>query len=248
MIAFLWAFVWNVMIWLWILLVLFLTNKFVSKITNKLWYIVSLTVWLLLWIIFLGFFPKIFSNIPPKFAWFWILIGLFLFYILELFLHWHHCKDLEHKDSHCLKMHKHGSLMFLWTFLHNAIHWLVLFSAFSIDLYFWLVTTFAIFLHSIPQNVANLIMNKHNAKISYVAAVGWIVWALLTYPFSEFFLSNKFYILAIISWWLLYIALSDIFPEIKEKWTNLNKLINLIIIFLWIGLFLLIEFLSMQFK
>lgn len=248
MTVFLLAFAWNVVIWLGILLVLSLVNKFVNKIANKLWYIISFTVWLLLWIIFFGFFPKIFSNLYPEFAWFLVLIGVLLFYILELFLHWHHCKDLEHKNSYYLKMHEHWFLMFLWTFLHNAIHWLVLFSAFSMNLYFWLVTTFTVFLHAIPQNIVNLIMNRYNTRISYVAAIGWIIWALLIYPFREFFLSNKFCILAIVSGWLLYIALSDIFPEVKEKWTNLNKLINLIIIFWWIGMFLLVKFLSIQIK
>jgi zinc transporter ZupT len=66
----------------------------------------------------------------------WILVGLFLFYILELFLHWHHCKDLNHKEcahKHHLENHKSGFLMFGGTLLHNAFHGVVLFGAFSVS-------------------------------------------------------------------------------------------------------------------
>jgi hypothetical protein len=43
---------------------------------------------------------------------------------------------------------------------------------------------------------------------------------------------------------LLYTSLADIFPEVKEKWNTTYKLINLLIIFVWIGVFVVIEYLS----
>jgi hypothetical protein len=43
---------------------------------------------------------------------------------------------------------------------------------------------------------------------------------------------------------LLYTSLADIFPEVKEKWNTLYKILNLFIILLGIASFLLIEYLS----
>jgi zinc transporter ZupT len=96
-------------------------------------------------------------------------------------------------------------------------------------------------LHSIPQNIVNYIMNHNNIKYSYFAAFGWILWALITYPFSNFLTTHKYYILAIISWWLLYTALADIFPEFKEKWNQIKKISYFIFILIWIWIFLVFE-------
>ncbi len=96
----------------------------------------ALTVGLLLGIIFLGFLPKIIEG-KDEISFnlgILILMGIFLFYILELFLHWHHCNDIKH--DHHEEEHRNGMLMFAGTLLHNIFHGIVLFSAFSVDLSF----------------------------------------------------------------------------------------------------------------
>jgi len=246
---FLLTIIWNIVIALWIILVVLITRIVKNKLSKYLEYITATTVGLLLWIIFLGFLPEITEE--WKFVWadlgIYFLIWLVIFYLLELFLHWHHCKDLSHESScHSSHSHEHknGALMFWWTMLHNSFHWVVLFSAFSVNIHFWIATTIAILLHSIPQNVVNYIMNHNNIKFSYFAALWWILWWILTYPFSDFLISHKFQILTIISGWLLYTALADIFPEFNWKWTILKKIIYLIFIVIWIFMFLWFEKIS----
>ncbi len=240
--------IWNVIIATWIIWVVLVTKFFFNKISKYLEYITALTVWLLFWIIFLGFIPKLTNS---KITWeelgAFILVWIFFFYLLELFLHWHHCKDLEHKQtchSHHTNEHKNWFLMFIWTIIHNFFHSIILFSAFAVDTSFWIATTLAILLHSIPQNIVNYIMNHNNIKYAYYAAFWWILWALVIYPFSDFLVNNKFYILAIITWWLLYTALADIFPEFKWKWSFLNKISYFVLIIFWVFIFLLFEKIS----
>lgn len=233
----------NIFIAFWILVAIFIVKIIKNKLNNYLEYITALTVWLLLWIIFLGFIPELVHSFEanPLMLWVFILVWLGLFYIFELFLHWHHCKDLIHKPS-CEHSHKHEHknwfLMFWWTVLHNAFHGIILFSAFSVDFNFWIATTLAILLHSIPQNIVNYIMNHHNVKYAYFAAFGGILWALSTFPFADFLLQNKSNILAIITWGLLYTALADIFPEFKWKWTTSKKFIYLLLMILGVFVFL----------
>lgn len=239
---FLWTIIWNIIIAFWIILVVFLVRYIKNKLINYIDYITALTVGLLLWIIFLGFIPNIIeSEISAKSIGLFMLIGLFIFYLLELFLHWHHCKDLWHNNS-CGSNHKHehknGLLMFGWTLLHNAFHWIILFAAFAIDFNFWVATTLAILLHSIPQNIVNYIMNHNNIKYAYFAAFGWVLWAIITFPFAEFLIDNKFYILSIITGGLLYTALADIFPEFKWKGTTMKKFSYFLFIIIWIIIFL----------
>jgi len=231
-----------------------ITIIFVKYIKEKLIlyidYITAITVWLLLWIIFLGFFPEIIESWE---GWekigFFILLWIFLFYLLELFLHWHHCKDLDHKSS-CHSSHKHehksSILMFWWTILHNAFHWVILYTAFLVNFNFWVATTFAILLHGIPQNIANYIMNHNKMIYSVAAAFAWVVWAILIYPFSEFLANNEFLVLSLISWGLLYTALTDIFPEFKWKWDKIKKFLYFLFICFWVILFFLFNELALH--
>jgi zinc and cadmium transporter len=232
----------NIIVAIWIILVVFITKFLKNKATRYLEYITATTVWLLLWIIFLGFIPELTEKwfVWGK-LWIFILIGIFFFYLLELFLHWHHCKDLGHESachSHHNQEHKNGLLMFGGTIMHNSFHWIVLFSAFAVDISFWVATTIAVLLHSIPQNIVNYIMNHNNIKYAYYASIWWILWALITYPFSDFLIANKFYILAIITGWLLYTALADIFPGFKWKGTTFKKVSYLFFILIWILMFI----------
>jgi len=253
MIVFFYTILWNLIIWLSIILVVFLTQKIKNKLQKYTDFITAFTVGLLLGIIFLGFLPEITSewNLVWKSLGIFILAWLFLFYILEILLHWHHCKDLNswisccgHNHNKNSEEHKNWLLMFGWTLFHNWFHWVVLFSAFSVNIHFGIITTIAILLHSIPQNIVNYIMNHKNPKYAYIAAFGWILWALFTFPFVDFLMENKFYILSIISWGLLYTALADIFPEFSSKANFSKKIIYLVFIIIWIFSFLCFENIS----
>lgn len=245
---FLWTLLGNLVIAIWIIWVVLIVKYIKNRLIRFIDYITAITVGLLLGIVFIWFIPELSeSHISGRDIGLFMLVWLFLFYLLELFLHWHHCKDLEHGSdchSHHHDDHQSGFLMFGWTILHNAFHWIVLFSAFAIDLHFGIATTLAILLHSIPQNIVNYIMNHHRIIYSLVAAFGWLFWALLTYPFADYLVDHKYYILAIIAGWLLYTALADIFPGFKNKWETKKKILYLIFIFIWILSFLGFEEIS----
>jgi len=236
---FLWSFFWNLFLGFWITITIYSINIFKKTIVNKIDYLTSLTVWLLLWIIFIWFFPEIFtSNVDPKIIWLLVIIWLLFFFILELFMHWHHCKDLWHTCSKWHKNeHKNTNLMFIWTLIHNSFHWVILFSAFSINFTFWIATTITLLMHAIPLNISNYIMNHNNLKYSIIAAFWWVFWSIITYPFSSLILDYKFEILSIITWWLLYIALTDLFPNIKKNNELKYKIIYLLFIILWVIIF-----------
>ena len=240
--------IWNSIIAIWIILSVYLVKFIKEKLISYLEYITATTVWVILALIFLWFLPElIWDWFNGKTMWIYVLIWIIWFYLFELFLHWHHCKDLEH-NSCCSNNHHHDHknwiLMFGATMLHNAFHWVVLFGAFSSNFYFWLATTFGLLLHSIPQNISNYIMNHNNIKYSYIAAIWGLLWAILTYPFADFLLTKEWFILSIISGGLLYTALADIFPEFKWEWTTSKKLIYVFFIILWIFIFLWFEKLS----
>lgn len=105
---FLLALLGNLIIAIWIIITLFVVKLLKNKLLKYLDYITATTVWLLLWIIFIWFIPEIVdSELSWENVWIFILFWLFIFYIFELFLHWHHCQDLSHKNHSCNKKHYH---------------------------------------------------------------------------------------------------------------------------------------------
>lgn len=243
---FIYTLLWNLVISISILSIIYFIRFFKSKIKKNIDYITSITIWVILWVIFLWFFPEILDEADLNSSYFWLFILLWLlsFYFLELFFHWHHCRDLSH-NWHCHCDHNHAlhkehmkwKLMFLWTFLHNSIHWIVLFGAFSINVEIWIVTTIAILLHSIPQNISNYIMTDAKSKYYIITSFWWVFGAILTLPFIDFLLLNKSYIILFICGWLLYTALTDILPEIKNNENVKSKIIYFFFLVFWIILF-----------
>lgn len=232
----------NLVIWATLIWLIFILRIFKKQILKYLDFFTALTVWVLLWMVFLWFLPEMVEhNISGSKIWIFFLIGLFIFYLFELFLHTHHCNDL--KSDHSLHTHQHQNkvLMLSGTIMHNMLHWIVLFSAYSISLEFGIATTIAILLHSIPQNTTNYIMNHDKELHVFVAAWWWVLGALFLFPFTDFLLANKFLILAIISGALLYLALSDILPEVKNKWWLKTKLLYLLFILIWLVLIVLLN-------
>lgn len=238
----------NIFLGLWILLVIYLVSFFQSYIRSKLDYVVAFVGGVLSWIIFLWFFPKILSVSGKQNSVFLslsILFWILSFYLMELFFHFHHCKDLNYPEVHTNFSWK---LMNIWTLLHNMIHWLVIYTWFLVSFKFWIILTLAIFFHSIPQNVANYLMNHKDIKPVIIAALWWIIGAILLYPFQWFIFSNKIYVIAFIAGALLYLVVSDILPEIKKRISFQKQIIYLTFWLIWIWLFYLLEYVSKLIK
>lgn len=241
------AFLWNVLITIFILIGFYFISFFDLFIQKFLKYLIAVTAWIILWIIFFGFFPEISINIKNFYVF--VLIWVLLFYFVEIVLHFHHCHDLEDKENKKDLHDSHYNLMFLWTFLHNFLHWLELVSSFAISINAWILLTFVIIMHSLPQNIANYIIQKDKKPI-LIASFWWVFSALLLFLpfFGELVVSYKYYVLAITSWWLLYLSLSDIIPQINHKTSSSKEKVLIFgFIILWITLNLLLSFLVKYF-
>lgn len=127
--------------------------------------------------------------------------------------------------------------MFLGTLLHNLFHGIVLYSAFTVSVEFGMALTVGILLHALPQNIANYLMNHKNFWIIALAAAGGILGVLVSYPFEQFILQHHILILGITAGGLLYIALSDILPQLHSTHNRGkgSKLISFLVVILSIA-------------
>ena len=247
MTAFYYALIANVIIWIIILAITLLWHKNKSFIKKHIWKFIAFTVGSLLWIVFIFMIPEITEHwLVWEHLWYFLLGWLILFYLFENILHIHHCNCINHHDhkvEDCDKQikHRNNPLMMIGTLFHNMIHWVVIISAFQVSVEFWIGISIAILLHSIPQNLSNYIMNMDNIKVVFMAIFWWILWTLVLYPFLDFIEQYENYIIAVIAGWLLYLALADMLPEMKNKQSKKHTMIFFSLVVVGIGLVFLLS-------
>ncbi len=146
------------------------------------------------------------------------LAGVVLFFFAERFLHWfHHHHQHEGRDPTT-------SLVIVGDTVHNGLDGVAIAAAFLISVPTGIITTIAVAAHEIPQEVGDfgLLLGKgmSRAKVLWVnvfSALGTTVMALITFALGS---QNKLptgMLIGISAGFLLYIAASDIIPEIHER-------------------------------
>ncbi|HEX6129214.1 MAG TPA: ZIP family metal transporter [Candidatus Limnocylindria bacterium] len=167
-----------------------------------------------------------------------LLAGFVAFYLLEQYLHWHHCHDVECEHRPV------GYLILAADALHNLIGGLAVGAAFTLGVPIGLSTWLAAAAHEVPQELGDF---------GILATAGWRprqalllnLASALTFPLgavSAFLLSDVLEV----SWLVpfaagnfIYIAGSDLLPQLIEPTSMPRKLENSVALLAGIGLLLL---------
>jgi zinc and cadmium transporter len=173
-----------------------------------------------------GFFHMLAESLEmmePVTAFSYFMIGFIAFFLIERFLHWHHC----HEDREC-EVHPFSQLILIGDGIHNFIDGLVIAASFMINPAFGVLTTLIIILHEIPQELGDfgvLIYGgykrtkalMYNFLVQLTCVIGGIVGFFFLYtPESVGF------ILPFAAGGFIYIAASDLIPELHKE-ENLKK-------------------------
>lgn len=147
------------------------------------------------------------------------LCGVLGFFILERFLrffHHHHEDELNNQAS--------NSLIIIGDTLHNALDGVAIGAAFLISPSTGIVTAIAVAAHEIPQEIGDfglLLRNGMNPSkvllVNIVSALATLLAAVAVFSIGTANLSFVPYLLALTAGFFIYIAASDIIPEIHEK-------------------------------
>lgn len=150
------------------------------------------------------------------------MIGLVSFFFAERFLHWfhHHHQHTDHKDPSV-------GLVIVGDIVHNGLDGVAIAAAFLISVPTGIITAIAVAAHEIPQEIGDfgLLLGKGMSRkkvlwVNMASALATTAMAVIVFAIGS---ANKLPIGAIIgvsAGFLLYIATSDIIPEIHERATN----------------------------
>lgn len=146
------------------------------------------------------------------------LIGLLLFFFAERFLHWFHHHH-QHEDADPSKQ-----LIIVGDIVHNALDGVAIAAAFLISIPTGIVTTIAIAAHEIPQEIGDfgLLLAKGMSRmrvliVNVASALATTVAAVATFLLGSEDKLPVGILMGLSAGFLLYIATSDIIPEIHER-------------------------------
>jgi zinc and cadmium transporter len=148
-------------------------------------------------------------------------IGIMVFFFAERFLRWfHHHHQHEGKDPAV-------SLIVVGDTVHNALDGVAIAAAFLVSVPTGIVTTIAVAAHEIPHEIGNfgllLAKGMSRAKVLLVnlgGALAMVIVALATFALGSDNQIPLGVLIGLSAGFLLYIATSDIIPEIHEQSAN----------------------------
>lgn len=194
-----------------------LKEEIIKKYINL---FISLAVGALLGDAFIHLIPESFKNSTnPNVVSLLIIFGIFIFFIIEKFLHWHHHGD----DAEINHIHSVGKLMLFSDGFHNLIDGIIIGASFLISIPIGIATTIAVVLHEIPQEIGDfavLIHSGYSKKralylnfLSALASIIGLFIALILGNIAEIFIV---WILPIAAGGFIYIAVADLIPELQK--------------------------------
>lgn len=175
---------------------------------------------------FLGVFPEAVEGSDLHSAVAWALGGFLVFFVLERLLGWfHHHPHLHNTKTQGARSNKtHQWLVIIGDTLHNAIDGIAIGAAFLVDPAAGVGTALAVAAHEIPQEVGDfsILLGKgmrarNVVVVNLLSAFATVVTALLTYALGSTMELNPAPMLAVAAGFFIYIAASDIIPDIHEN-------------------------------
>jgi zinc and cadmium transporter len=213
---------------------------------------VSLSVGILLSTSLLHALPEAFeSGADPRVLFGTLLGGLLGFFLLEKFAvlrHSHHHEGDGHGHEHGHDAHeagKAGWMILVGDGLHNFTDGILIAAAFLANPNLGIITGLAIIMHEIPQEIGDFIVllnagftraraYAYNLICSLMAVVG----GLLGY-FTLGHAGNAIpYVLVLASSGFIYIAVSDLMPQMQRRATIRETIPQILLVSLGVGIVL----------
>jgi zinc and cadmium transporter len=170
---------------------------------------------------------------------FWTLFGFLSFFLIERFIHWFHHHQHEYTEE---TVKPTVPLIITSDTVHNFIDGVVIASTFLVSIPLGIVTTLAVAIHEIPQEIGDFGILLHKGMkrkkiilVNLLSALTALVGALIAYWLGERMEAPLPILLSITAGFFIYIAASDLIPEIHHENRKGFALTETLLIFLGVG-------------
>ncbi len=210
---------------------LFLTKK---RRAHAITYALPFGAGALLAAAFFDLLPESFEMGQPRELLVWVLIGFIIFFLLERSSTWFHHHH-EHKLG--VKNNSQNVLVMTGDLVHNIIDGIAIGAAFVVNPVSGFVTTLAVSAHEIPKELGTfgILLSRgwHDRKVllaNIMTAVGTLLAATTVYLLGTTVKIPEAELLALTSGFFIYVAASDIIPDIHEQPRRVGTLQALVLV------------------
>jgi len=170
---------------------------------------------------FFDLLPESFEMGEPRTLLLWTLFGFTAFFVLERTAGWFH---KHHTHTQKAERERQNIMVMIGDLLHNTIDGIAIGAAFLANPVTGLITTLAVSAHEVPKELGTfgilLARGWRDRKVlgaNILTAVGTVVAASVVYLMGSSVHLPVGQLLAITAGMFIYIAASDIIPDIHEQ-------------------------------
>lgn len=170
---------------------------------------------------FFDLLPESFELGDSRTLLVWALVGFLAFFLMERSVTWFHH---HHEHSLGAKNNSQGIMVMIGDLLHNMIDGVAIGAAFVVNPATGFITTLAVSAHEIPKELGTFGIllsrgwkDKKVMLANVLTAVGTLVAASVTFFLGSAMRLPVAELLALTSGFFIYVAASDIIPDIHEQ-------------------------------
>jgi zinc and cadmium transporter len=196
-----------------------------EKIKKFLIWTVAFAAGTLLGDAFLHLIPESYKNGGDVSVAFSLMGGILAFFILEKFIHWHHCHEID-----CEEHNRSFSYVIMFgDAMHNFIDGMIIAASYLVSIPIGIATTMAVVCHEIPHEVGDFAsmlfcgFSKRKALLyNFLAGIVAIFGAILVLIINTNIENMTHYLIPFAAGGFIYVASADLIPEL-HKHTEIKK-------------------------
>ena len=173
---------------------------------------------------------------PPITIFYFVTLGIIVFFCIEKFLYWRHCHEEE------CQVHTFAYISLVGDGVHNFIDGMIIAATFVLSFELGFITTLAVISHEIPQEIGDFgvliyggLSKRKALTYNFISALTAILGAIVTY-YVVFLRSNYALLVPFAAGGFIYIAATDLMPELHKKSHAGESIIQLLSILFGLGL------------
>jgi zinc and cadmium transporter len=218
-----------------------------EELKKILLYFVSFSVGGMLGDAFIHLLPESIKLISGLSIAFYILLGLIVSFIVEKFIHWRHC----HIPTSKKHPHPFAIMNLIGDAVHNFIDGLIIGASYLTSIQVGFATTLAVVFHEIPQEIGDFSVLIHGGFkrrkalfLNFVTALTAVAGTIISLIVGTYFQSLISFLLPFTIGNFIYIASSDLIPELHKETNPVKSFIQLIMLLFGIGIMFSLLFLE----
>ena len=177
----------------------------------------------------------------------YVMFGIGFSFIVEKFIHWRHCHIPTTKEH----IHPFAMMNLFGDAVHNFIDGLIIGASYLVNMQVGIATTLAVVLHELPQEIGDFGVLLHGGFskfkalfFNFITALTAVLGAIVSLWISSYVENITVFLIPFAAGTFIYIAGSDLIPELHKEVAVKKSLLQFIAIVL--GVLVMLALLLME--